>query len=190
MGRGMKFSENREYKAGPKKGKVFSVDIPTSYMLNIEFHNEAMIQGFISFDVLNHKRNHMELYGTNGSMVVPDPNMFGGPVSVSRELGSKWRDISVEDKPLGKTNIISQSVRSNEEPKQSNYRGIGLSEMIYSIENTREHRCNGELALHVLDIIESAIISSETKKEVNLRSTCKRPKSFDDQEIRKLLKVI
>ena len=60
--------------------------------------------------------------------------------------------------------------------------------MIDSIENKREHRCNGELALHVLDIIESAMISSETKQEVNLRSTCKRPNSFDDQEIRKLLK--
>ena len=81
-GRGMKFFGNREYKAGPKKGNMFSVDIPTSYMLNIEFHNKAMIQGFISFDVLNHKRNHMELYGTNGSIVVPDPNMFGGPVSI------------------------------------------------------------------------------------------------------------
>jgi predicted dehydrogenase len=115
--------------------------------------------------------------------------MFGGPVIISKELGSEWVSYSVEDKPLGKTNIINQSVRSNEEPKQSNYRGIGLAEMIDSIENKREHRCNGELALHVLDIIESAMISSETKKEVNLRSTCKRPNSFDDQEIRKLLKT-
>ena len=147
-----------------------------------------MIQGFISFDVQNHKRNHIELYGSSGSIIVPDPNMFGGPVITSKELGSEWINHSVEDKPLGKTNIINHSGRSNEEPKQSNYRGIGLSEMIYSIENKREHRCNGELALHVLDIIESAMISSKTKQEVNLRSTCTRPKSFDDQEIKKLLK--
>ena len=142
-------------------------------MFNLEFENRSMIQGFISFDVQNHKRNHIELYGSSGSIIVPDPNMFGGPVITSKELGSEW---------------INHSGRSNEEPKQSNYRGIGLSEMIHSIENKREHRCNGELALHVLDIIESAMISSETKQEVNLRSTCKRPNSFDDQEIRKLLK--
>ena len=60
--------------------------------------------------------------------------------------------------------------------------------MINSIENNTEHRCNGELALHVLDIIECAKISSETKSEVSLRSTCERPNSFQDQEIKKLLK--
>ena len=72
----------------------------------------------------------MELYGTKGSIIGPDPNMFGGPVSISGELGSEWRDISAEDKPLGKTNIINHSGRSNEAPKQANYRGIGLAEMI------------------------------------------------------------
>ena len=186
--RGVKFSDQREYKAGPKKGKFFNVDIPTSYMFSLEFHNRSIIQGFISFDVLNHKRNHVELYGTKGSIIVPDPNMFGGPVITSKELGSDWIEHSVESKPLGKTNILNKTVRSNEAPKQSNYRGIGLSEMVYSIENNVEQRCNGELALHVLDIIESAMIAAESKEEVSLRSTCKRPNSFEDKEIKKLLK--
>ena len=186
--RGKKFSSKREYLVGPKKGKTFDVEISTSVMLDIEFENETIIQGFISFDVQNHMRNHIELYGSHGSIIVPDPNMFGGPVIISKELGSDWIKHSVEDKPLGKTNIINHSGRSNEAPKQSNYRGVGLSEMIYSIENKIEHRCNGELALHVLDIIESVILSSDMKEEVNLRSTCKRSKFFDDAEIKKLLK--
>ena len=59
----------------------------------------------------------MELYGTKGSIIVPDPNMFGGPVSVSKELGSEWIDHSVEKMLLGKTNIFSQSSRSNEAPE-------------------------------------------------------------------------
>ena len=50
-GRGVKFSDKREYKAGPNKGKFFDVEIPTSYMFNLEFVNETIIQGFISFDV-------------------------------------------------------------------------------------------------------------------------------------------
>ncbi|MBT4952216.1 MAG: hypothetical protein HON34_10495 [Pelagibacteraceae bacterium] len=130
----------------------------------------------------------MELYGTKGSLIVPDPNMFGGPVLLSHELGSQWQEFSVEDKYLGKTNIINHSGRSNETPKQSNYRGIGLSEMIYSIENNQHHRCNGSLALHVLDIIESTIIASETKKEVNLRSTCDQPIPFTEDEVKLLIK--
>ncbi len=186
--RGKKFADQREYLVGPKKGKSFNVDISTSVMLDIEFANEAIIQGFISFDVQNHARNHMELYGTKGSLVVPDPNMFGGPVLLSRELGSEWQEFSVEDKYLGKTNIINHSGRSNEAPKQSNYRGVGLSEMIYSIENNIQHRCNGNLALHVLDIIESTIIASETKKEVSLRSTCDQPKPLLEEQIKLLIK--
>ncbi len=189
-GRGAKFSDKREYKAGPKKGETFNVEIPTSYMFNIEFQNKAIIQGFISFDVLNHKRNHMELYGTKGSIVVPDPNMFGGPVSISGEFGSEWKDISVEDKPLGKTNIVNHSGRSNEAPKQANYRGIGLAEMIDAIENNRMHRCNGELALHVLDVIECAMISSIYKVEVELRSSCVKPEPMHDDFVRQILKKL
>ena len=186
--RGKKFADQREYLVGSKKGNSFNVDISTSVMLDVEFANEAIVQGFISFDVQNHARNHMELYGTKGSLVVPDPNMFGGPVLLSRELGSEWQEFSVEDKYLGKTNIINHSGRSNEAPKQSNYRGVGLSEMIYSIENNIQHRCNGNLALHVLDIIESTIIASETKKEVSLRSTCEQPKPLLEEQIKLLIK--
>ena len=115
-------------------------------MFSVEFLNNAVIQGFISFDVQNHMRNHTRTYGSFNE--VPDPKYVGGPAIVSKELGSDWIEHSVESKPLGKTNMSNQSVRSNEAPKQSNYRGIGL--LIYSIENNKEHRCNGELALHVL----------------------------------------
>ncbi len=186
--RGKKFSHQRTYKAGPKKDNKFDVTIPTTYMLDLEFQNGAIIQGFISFDVLNHQHNHIELYGTKGSMVVPDPNMFGGPVLISRELGSKWEEISVDKKPLGKINIVNPSGRSNEAPKQANYRGIGLAEMIDSIENNRLHICNGQLALHVLEIIESTMISSSLKKEVKITTKCEKPPTFKDDRIKILLK--
>ena len=186
--RGKLFSNHREYLVGQKKGQSFDVEIPTSVMLDVEFVNETIVQGFISFDVQNHARNHMELYGTNGSLVVPDPNMFGGPVILSHELGSEWKEISVENKYLGKTNIINHSGRSNEAPKQSNYRGIGLAEMIYSIENNRKHRCNDQLALHVLDLIESTILAVESKREIQLRSSCEQPKPLIEEEIKILLK--
>tara|TARA_B100001113_G_C21064697_1_gene602835 strand:- start:149 stop:1294 length:1146 start_codon:yes stop_codon:yes gene_type:complete len=186
--RGKLFSNQREYLVGPKKGKFFDVEIPTSVMFDVEFVNEAIVQGFISFDVQNHARNHMELYGTKGSLVVPDPNMFGGPVQLSHELGSEWKELSVEKKYLGKTNIINHSGRSNEAPRQSNYRGIGLAEMIYSIENNRKHRCNDQLALHVLDLIESTILAAGSKKEIQLRSSCEQPKPITEEEIKILLK--
>ena len=186
--RGLKFSNNRTYEIGPKKGQQFNVEVSTSYMFDIEFDNNAVVQGFLSFDVNNHGRNHMELYGTTGSIIVPDPNMFGGPVLVSKELGSEWIHHSVENKPLGKTNIFTQSSRSNEAPKQSNYRGVGLAEMLNPIENQKLHRCNGKLALHVLDMIDLTMDSAQSGDKKNLRTTCERPEIFLDDEIKKLMK--
>ena len=186
--RGKKFSEKREYQAGPKKGQMFNVEILTSVMFDVEFNNGSIIQGFISFDVANHGRNHMELYGTHGSMIIPDPNMFGGPVQISKETGGKWTEYSADNMSLGKVNIINHSGRTNEAAQQSNYRGIGLAEMIHSIENNLEHRCNGSLSLHVLDIIESTIKSAETGKQVDIITTCKRPNPFTEKEIISLLR--
>ena len=130
----------------------------------------------------------MELYGSKGTIIVPDPNMFGGPVLISKELGSEWDEFSVEDMLLGKTNIVNHSGRSNEAPKQSNYRGIGLSEMIYAIENNKPHRCSGELAFHVLDIINTTIDAAKNNKEIEIQSTCRKPDLFLEKEISLLMK--
>ena len=181
-------SKYRNIGDGPKKGKEFKVEVPTSYYIIIEFHNEAVIQGFLSFDVINHQLNFMDFFGTKGSIIGPDPNMFGGPIRVSLSEGGEWKEYSTENMILGKTNIFNESGRSNEAPTNANYRGIGLSEMVYAIENNTKQRCNGELALHVLDIIESTMISAENKTEVNMRSTCFQPKPLNDEEIKKLLK--
>jgi len=186
--RGIKVKENRNIDNGPRKDEKVEVEIPTSYTFNVEFHSGALIQGFISFDVLNHQRNHMELYGTKGSMIVPDPNMFGGPVTISKELGSAWVEHSAEEMYLGKVNIINHSGRSNEAPKQSNYRGAGLADMIHAIENNLDHRCSGDLALHVLDLIESTIKAAEVGEEITLQTTCKKPEPFTEDQIRHILK--
>ena len=89
---------------------------------------------------------------------------------------------------LGKTNIFNDSGRSNEAPTNANYRGVGLSDMLYCIENNLEHRCNGELSLHVLDIIESIMIAAKKRKRINIKSTCNIPKTFSSTDIRKILK--
>ena len=89
---------------------------------------------------------------------------------------------------LGKTNIFNQSARSNEDPEHANYRGVGLSDMIYSIENNIEHRCNGKLVLHVLDILELTIQSAETSQRLFMRTTCDKPKPFPENEVSAIMK--
>ena len=142
----------------------------------------------LSFDVKDHKRNHIELYGDKGSIVVPDPNMFGGSVFTCLGLGKKWTEHETHNLELGKINIKNQSSRANESPTNANYRGAGLSEMAYSIENKNKHMCNGELALHVLDIIQSIMKSAKSNKTELLSTQCDIPKQFTQDKIKKILK--
>ena len=172
---------------GPKKGKKFKVNCPTTYLSTIVFKNKTIIRLTLSFDVIAHQRNHIEFYGKEGSMIVPDPNMFGGSVYVCKKLGQPWKEYKTNKMPLGKINIRSKSLRANESPINANYRGVGLAEMAYCIENRKIHKCNGELSLHVLDIIQSTMKASITGKKQIINTSCKIPKKFTLKEIKKIL---
>ena len=173
---------------GPRKGKSVKVLCPTTYLGTIFFKNKTIIRFTLSFDVIAHHRNHIELYGDKGSMLVPDPNMFGGSVYICKKLGGSWKEYKTNKMHLGKINIRQKSLRANESPINANYRGVGLAEMAYCIQNKKKHRCNGELSLHVLDIIESIMIAAKKRKRINIKSTCNIPKTFSSTDIRKILK--
>ncbi len=89
---------------------------------------------------------------------------------------------------LGKINIRTQSSRANESPTNANYRGVGLAEMAYCIDKKKIHRCNGEVSLHVLDLIQSTMNSAKTNKAVKLTTTCKIPKLFTYKEIQTIMR--
>jgi predicted dehydrogenase len=173
---------------GPRKNKTFKVECPTTYLSTITFDNGTIIRLTLSFDVIAHQRNHIELYGDKGSMIVPDPNMFGGSVYLCKKLGDPWIEYKTNKMPLGKINIRSQSSRANESPTNANYRGAGLAEMAYSIENKKINKCNGELSLHVLDIIQSTMKACKTNKPQVIKTTCKKPSLFQTKDIKKILK--
>ena len=172
---------------GPRKNKKFKVECPTTYLSTITFQNGTVIRLTLSFDVIAHQRNHIELYGDKGSMIVPDPNMFGGSVFVCKNLGDTWSEYKTNKMPLGKINIRSQSSRANESATNANYRGAGLAEMAYSIENKKVNKCNGELSLHVLDIIQSTMKACKTGIVQSIKTTCKKPQAFTLKEIKKII---
>jgi len=186
-GRIIKGVNYRTIGIGPKKGKKFNVKCPTTYLSTIVFKNNIVIRVTLSFDVIAHQRNHIELYGKKGSLIVPDPNMFGGSVYICKKLGDTWKEFKTGKKYLGKINIKTQSSRANESPTNANYRGAGLSEMAYCIEKRKIHRCNGELSLHVLDIIESTMKASISGIPQKIKTKCKKPNQFTEKEIKKLL---
>jgi len=87
---------------------------------------------------------------------------------------------------LGKINIRTQSSRANESPTNANYRGVGLSEMIYSIQNKKKNLCNADLSLHVLNIIDAIHRSAKSGKKQKISILCDQPKPFNLKSIRKI----
>ena len=187
-GRIINGSKYRTIGIGPKKGRKFKVNCPTTYLSTITFKNNTVIRLTLSFDVIAHQRNHIELYGEKGSMIVPDPNMFGGSVFTCKKLGDNWKEFKTTKMHLGKINIRTQSSRANETPTNANYRGAGLSEMAYSIEKKRKHLCNGEISLHVLDIITSIMKASKSGVNQSINTDCVKPKKFTNIDIRKIIR--
>ena len=94
----------------------------------------------------------------------------------------------VNDLPLGRINMTTQSGRANESPTNANYRGVGLAEMLYCIENGINHRCNGELSLHVLDIIKSTMKAADSRTTQDIKTSCQKADYFTLEEIQKILK--
>ena len=113
-----------------------------------------------SFDVWASQLPRIEVYGAEGTLSVPDPNTFGGPVHIRRAGSDVWSEV-----PL--THGYSE-----------NSRGLGLADMAAAIRSGRPHRASGELAYHVLDCMQAFLDASDENRHVELASTCERPASL------------
>ena len=166
----------------PRKGEKIKVETPTTLMGSLEFHNNAKIQFFCSWDVWKHTHSTIELYGLNGSMIVPDPNFFSGDILISYKE-ENWQTINNDNMALGIPNKTD-----NEGVKIANYRGIGLTDMIDAINNQRQARCSLDLAVHVLEVMDGIIKSSTDRKIYDVKTKPSQPNFLDDSEILKLKK--
>ena len=166
----------------PRNGEKIKVETPTTLMGTLEFYNNAKIQFFCSWDVWKHNHSTIELYGLEGSMIVPDPNFFSGDILISRKE-EEWQIINNDKMLLGIPNKTD-----NDGAKIANYRGIGLSDMINSISLQRQARCSLDLAVHVLEVMEGIIKSSDEKVIYNMKTKPIQPVFLDDSEIIKLKK--
>jgi predicted dehydrogenase len=149
--------ETRTITSQPHYGKVITVDVPTHIAGVLDFASGAVGTIIMSFDVYSHTLPFIEIYGSEGSLRVPDPNCFGGPVYVRRGFAETWSEI-----PLLKD-------------FSENSRGIGITDMAEAITENRPHRASGELAYHVLDVMHGVHDASATGSYYNVKSTCSRP---------------
>lgn len=166
--------------AGPRRGEIVVVQTPTNIHSMLQFDNDATVTFSASWDVWAHRHAPMELYGTEGSLFLPDPNFFGGVV----ERAGRDGIVAVEaksDHPFG----IANEKHSGE--MLANYRMAGLADMAAAIVEDRPHRCSLEMALHVIDVMTGILKSGEDGEFVDMTTTCERPPILGAQEAKALL---
>ena len=153
----------------PDAGKVIPVEVSTHVAGTLEFHCGAVVQVGMSFDVAAHRHLPLEIYGTEGTLAVPDPNWFGGQVEMAGKTG-KWRN-----------------VKTSQPYADDNYRSIGLADMAHAIRAKRPHRASGELALHVLEVMEAFDRSSKSGRSVAIATQPLRPPPLAESLVRRRL---
>ena len=141
----------------PKKGEVIPVHVPTHVAGTLEFVSGAAVTIAMSFDVPAHRHLPLEIYGTEGALIVPDPNHFGGTIE-HLPKGGEW-----------------SAVETRYPYADANWRSIGIAEMAQAIRDGRPHRANGDLALHVLEVMEAFGTSSETGRHIEITTRPDRP---------------
>ena len=151
------------------KGREIKVEVPTTVNGVLAFADGANVSVTVSWDVWKHTRHPIELYGTEGSILNPDPNFFGGTVLSSVRDG-EWQEVSIEGRPFGAPTRQGGDGRS-----LADYRMAGVFDMACAIASGRPHRANGALALHVLEIMEALEVSAADGRRVNIESRCARP---------------
>lgn len=146
----------RTITSSKKYGKVIPVETPTHFSTTLEFASGAIGTMMLSFDVYGAHLPHIEVFGSAGSLKVPDPNTFGGEIQVKVGRG-EWGTVP-----------LAFGYRENS-------RGVGLSDMAAGIEKERPHRANGELAFHVLDVMQGMLETASSGRRVEIASSVERP---------------
>ncbi len=143
---------------GPREGQEVPVHCTTHIAGTLQFVEGAVVQIATSFEVWKHGHYPIEIYGTEGSLKVADPNRFDGFIEYCPPEGV-WEE-------LVKTHGYGDD----------NYRSIGLADMVAAIREGRPHRASGDLSLHVLEVMEALVQSAEDNGvAMSIESRCPRP---------------
>ncbi|SOD59167.1 Predicted dehydrogenase [Streptomyces zhaozhouensis] len=143
--------------SGPRAGERFPVDVATHVTGVLRHRGGALSTVVMSFDVVGHELPRIEVHGTAGSVSVPDPNTFEGPVRLSTRAAREWADV-----PL--THGYAAAGR-----------GLGLADLARAVRTDGAARADGEVALHVLEVMEALLRAAEEERVVAVESACARP---------------
>ena len=148
----------------PLRGKKITVRTPTHIAGVMDFASGAVGTIITSFDVWAAELPRIEVYGTEGTLSVPDPNTFGGPVRLRRAGDEQWREVRL-------THGYAE-----------NSRGLGVADLARSLRTGRAPRAGGDLAFHVLEIMHAFGQASKSGRHVLVKSAPPRPRALAPRE--------
>ena len=147
----------RTVATGPLQGTPIAVEVDTHVNAILTHASGISSTLAVSFELWASRAPRIEVYGTTGTLSVPDPNQFSDQVELWTHEEPEWKVV----------------------PVSAGYaeagRGVGLADMAHAIETARPHRASGELAFHVLEIMDAVIKAGREHRVVELASTVERP---------------
>jgi predicted dehydrogenase len=146
----------RTIATGPRAGETFDAAVPTHWVCLLEFAAGPLATMTMSFEVLGTTSPALELYGTTGTLRLPFPGYYDGTLLLGRQHDGEWQTID----PGGELGLV---------------RGLGVEDLALAVEEGREPRASAELALHVLDAMETVGRAAESGRREPLRTTVQRP---------------
>lgn len=149
--------ETRTITAEPHQGETINVQVPTHVAGVLDFKAGAVATLITSFDIWGHNCPRIEIYGAEGSLSVPDPNTFGGPVKLLRSGAKEWEEIAL-------THEYAQ-----------NSRGLGVADMAMALRHQRAPRASGDIALHALEIMHGVHYASRDARYFLPETTVDKP---------------
>ncbi|MCU1510066.1 MAG: oxidoreductase [Glaciihabitans sp.] len=150
-------ARERIVESGPSSGERIAVDVDTHVTAILEHASGVASTVTMSFDVWASVVPNIEVYGTSGTLGVPDPNHFSDPVRIWTKDDPEWRTVA----PTAGYADAS--------------RGYGLADLGRAIETGRPHRASAQLAFHVLEIMDAILKAGSHHQVISLTSTVERP---------------
>ena len=171
--------ERRVTAPGPFRGTSFPVGTDTTILSLLEFASGAVVSFGTSWDVHRHSNHPIEIHGTAGSLRLPDPDTFGGTVSLSA-AGAPWADHASDAALYGAPNWPYDA------PHRANYRMLGVADLVRALAGGRAPRASGALALHVLEVMEAIMQAADGGAAVAVPGGVDRPPLLGEEEARSL----
>ncbi|MFC7328866.1 Gfo/Idh/MocA family protein [Marinactinospora rubrisoli] len=148
--------------APERRVERIDVEVATHATSILEFTSGVLATAVYSFDIWDTDLPHIEVYGTEGTLQVPNPNHFDSPVRLKRRTAEEWTEVPP---------VLPPSTPAD---ATGFYRGLGVQDLVGHLDGDA-HRASAGFAFHVLDVLERLQDASLADGVAEIASSTERP---------------